>query len=279
MKKNKEDNISSSGQLLTRIKKPKTPVTFTVFNSNSPLSKSYSIIDGRIEKKAAAQMSTGTATLMEIDFPQFIEALKLADNSTAFGYGAFNGDIGTPKKIVTKKRLPKFPEAISRSKVFFSYPTSPGILMIDYDPDQYCKKTFTMDEFIKVLSSIIPGFNEAALIARGSVSSGVSIKGKGKATTTKGFHVYAPVSSASDIPRFGDILFKKLWLNNLGHIAHSANGAQLIRSIADSSVFSPERLDFVGPPILNDKNLILTEPSLVTIDGGYLNTQLIELFF
>jgi len=250
------------------------PVTFTVFKSaTSPLSKSYSICDGSIVKTAAAQMSEGTATLVQIDFSDFIDELKQADHSTAFGYGVFDAKSSTTKKIVTKKMLPNYPDAISRSKDYFNYQDQAGILMIDYDPDENQEKTYTPAEFMEILIDLIPSLNKSAYLVKNSVSAGVQIKGEHR-NADQGFHVYIPVVNASDIPRFGEILFQLLWLKGYGYIAHSTSGSQLTRTITDAAVYSAERLDFVGNPILMNKNLVCIEPEIFSKDGGYLNTQL-----
>ena len=52
--------------------------------------------------------------------------------------------------------------------------------------------------------------------------------------------------SAQDIPRCGTALFKRLWLAGYGRFDVSKSGALLDRSLIDSSVWQPERLDFAG---------------------------------
>lgn len=254
--------------------KPNTTVTFTVFKSDdSPLSKSYDICDDNIVKTAAAQMSVGTATIVKINFSDFVNTLNQAGHSTAFGYGVFADEVNITKKVVTKRMLPQHSDSISRSKDYFSYQSKPGILMIDYDPDHHCEKILTPSEFMTILIKMLPGLNEAAYLFRDSVSAGVHIKEKPN-NIGKGFHLYIPVTNASDIPRFGEILFRRLWLKGYGYIACSANGSQLIRTITDAAVYSPERLDFVGTPILKNKKLVCVEPEIISKNGGYLDTQL-----
>jgi len=254
--------------------KPNTTVTFTVFKSDdSPLSKSYDICDDNIVKTAAAQMSVGTATIVKINFSDFVNTLNQAGHSTAFGYGVFADEANITKKVVTKRMLPQHSDSISRSKDYFSYQSKPGILMIDYDPDHHCEKILTPSEFMTILIKMLPGLNEAAYLFRDSVSAGVHIKEKPN-NIGKGFHLYIPVTNASDIPRFGEILFRRLWLKGYGYIACSANGSQLIRTITDAAVYSPERLDFVGTPILKNKKLVCVEPEIISKNGGYLDTQL-----
>jgi len=252
-----------------------TNIQFTKYTSNkSPLSKSYTVSNGKIAKKAAAQMTSGTATTISIPFSEFADELQSAGSSTAFGYGICNDRSSNIKQIVTKKHLSNNPEAISRSKDFFSYSGAAGILMIDYDPDPNIK-SLSIEKFLAILATIIPGFTDIAYIARGSISSCVQIKDS-PTDELSGVHLYIPVKNASDIPRFGDSLFKSLWLKGHGYIAHSASGSSLIRTITDAAVYSPERLDFVGKPILNDSTLEYVEPKIVINNGDYLDTTLLK---
>ena len=61
-----------------------------------------------------------------------------------------------------------------------------------------------------------------------------------------GQRVYIGVQDASDIPRLGEILYKRSWLHGYGRIEVGGAGQLLERGLWDASVFSPERLDFVA---------------------------------
>jgi hypothetical protein len=76
-----------------------------------------------------------------------------------------------------------------------------------------------------------------------------------------------PVLNVADIPRYGELLFKRLWLAGHGYIALSGNGSVLIRTAIDSAVFSPERLDFVAPPVIQGTGLKWTPPTILYHDG------------
>ena len=143
--------------------------------------------------------------------------------------------------------------------------------MLDYDPSKkgFCIKS--SDEMMQVLSRLSSIFENTAYCARGSLSAGVHQTGQ-LPTANGGFHLYIPVNDASDIPRFGKALFQRLWLAGFGHIDLSANGSLLVRSIIDATVFSAERLDFVGAPIVGD-GLDWTPPELHYRKGGYLDTR------
>ena len=248
------------------------PVSFTIFTSTSgPLSKTYTLENKRIEKTPAAQMYRGTADRGSMPFKDFGLALSEASSEQAFGYGLHSEKYAEEVDIVVSgKERPK-DNILSRTKKFFSYRRRPGILMLDHDPSEY-GSILTADELIEILITIDPEIAKAARIIRGSVSAGVHLAGK-KPKKGKGFHIYIPVKDASVIPRYGKLLFDRLWLKGHGYIALASNGALLVRSLIDDAVFSGERLDFVGEPIILSEGIQYTEPLAKYVPGRYLDTS------
>ena len=255
-------------------------VLYTTFiSSTSPLTKIFSLDQQQnISKAPAAQMSSGFAIKKSIAFSHFIHQLNAANAHTAFGYGTADSAVDESIQLVSKKNLSEQSTAISRSKDYFHYQNSPGILMIDYDPSERGQQINSVDDFINIITRIFPDFADCAKLSRSSVSAGVYKSNKIFSNNNKGFHLYCPVENASDIPRFGKALFKKLWLADQGHIDISKSGSLLIRSIIDIAVFSPERLDFVAKPILKTTELAYQEATVFQKKGGYLKTeQLLDL--
>jgi P4 family phage/plasmid primase-like protien len=142
--------------------------------------------------------------------------------------------------------------------------------MLDHDPSEY-GQTISPDELVTALVAIHPELGQAARIVRGSMSAGVRKK-RGKPKQNRGFHVYIPVVDARGIPSYGEILVDRLWLKGYGFIALAANGKMLERTLIDGAVFSPERLDFVGAPIIKDPGLVYTAPEPVYVEGNLLPT-------
>jgi hypothetical protein len=70
---------------------------------------------------------------------------------------------------------------------------------------------------------------------------------------------------------YGALLTERLWLNGYGYIALSANGSMLERTPIDSAVFSPERLDFVGKPVIANSGLKYLAPETVYVEGKMLD--------
>lgn len=253
-------------------------VTFTSFTSINPLSKSFRISDsGSINKTPAAQMTEGLATLITIDFADFAARLSSANELTAFGYGLFDQiKFGKSVMLTVKNRAKPEKSLIARTKEYFSYPPQSGIIMIDYDPSSAGQRIKSPAEMMEILCLITETFKNVAYCSRGSLSSGVH-KIDESPKSAGGFHLYIPVSDASDIPRFGKALFQRLFIAGHGHIDLASNGAMLVRSIIDAAVFSPERLDFVGPPIISD-DLEWTPPKPFYCAGEFLDTHaLIDL--
>jgi len=248
-------------------------ITFTLVTSKkAELSKRYWISDGStIQKKPAAEMTDGTAERLTIRFSGFQDILSKATTKQAAVYGSHSLEHQDKVKLVTAAKADPTNEVLARTKAFYEYRIGGGILMLDYDPSQY-GRTLTPDELLFALESIHPELKTTAWIIRGSVSAGVHLSGK-EPSEIKGFHIYIPVSDASDIPRYGKLLFDRLWLNGFGYIALAKNGNKLIRTVIDGAVFSAERLDFICPPVLSGEGLVYTPPNIIYQDGDFLDTR------
>lgn len=253
-------------------------ISFTVFRSDNLLSKTYSIDENNnITKRPAAQMTNGIAEQKTISFADFCASFDENDEKTAYGYGVFDRNLGDSVKIVTAKRVQSTPNAIARTREFFAFEKSPGVLMLDHDPGKNGRNLESPAALMDILADIDPIFSRSAYFARGSVSSGVERTGEhnGAKSAPRGFHIYIPVLEASQIPRIGEFLYKKLWLAGFGHIEIATSGAILQRTLIDACVFTPERLDFVGKPIIDGAGLTWRPPEAVFRDGEFLTPHLL----
>lgn len=250
------------------------PVFFTIYTSSAgSLSKTYTLENNTIVKTPSAQMYIGTAERSVMEFKAFKNQFLEATDKQAFGYGLHLKKYTDEVNIVVSGKEEPENNIISRTKKYFKYRKKPGILMIDHDPSDY-GSTLTSEDLIDILGAIDPEIKQAARIVRGSVSAGVCLTGR-KPKNNKGFHIYIPVKDASDIPDYGKRLFDYLWLNGHGYIALAANGALLVRTPIDDAVFSGERLDFVGQPIINDERLQYITPKVDYSPGSYLDTSIL----
>jgi hypothetical protein len=247
---------------------------FTVFTNTQTgryLTKQYNLVDNSIEKTAAANMIQGTATRVTCDFQQFGQYLEMADHQIAFGYGVHDLQYGTTVNIVTQHKVNVSRNQIARSKAYYDYAANPGILMLDHDPSEY-GRTLTAQELLAILAQIHPAIQNVAKIIKPSMSASVVKRGE-IPVSSSGFHIYIPVQDASDIPRYGKLLYETLWLNGHGFMALARNGKKLERTSIDAAVFSPERLDFVGQPVINSDQLEYCPPAIEYIKGEYLDTR------
>ena len=209
-------------------------------------------------------MTKGAANRITMLFKDFGLALAKQTDKQAFGYGVHGLSYPDKVSIATKAKANPDKNIISRSLDYFQY-SKAGVAMVDHDPSEY-GQSFTPDELLAALIAIHPEIAQAARIVRGSVSAGVHIAGE-IPRTDKGFHLYMPVVDAVLIPEYGKLLADRLWLTGHGYIALSANGALLERTCIDAAVFSPERLDFVGKPIITGTGLEFTVPEMIFTDG------------
>lgn len=242
----------------------KINVIFTQYKSADSLSKRYWLEDGLIHKQAAAQMTKGSANRVTMDFAGFGQALAKQTDKQAFGYGVHAPSYPDKVTISTKAKANPDKNIISRSLNYFQY-SGAGVVMIDHDPSEY-GQTFTPDGLLTALVAIHPEIAQAARIVRGSVSAGVHKAGEAS-RTDKGFHLYLAVVDTTFLKEYGALLTDRLWLAGLGFIALAANGALLERTCIDAAVFSPERLDFVGRPIITGTGLDFTPPKTNYTEG------------
>ena len=266
------DTPTDSGGEAARQASTHLAVTFSRFESSAPLSKSFAMdSDGKLVKTAAANMTTGRAVRVSLPFAEFGPALAAANDHTAFGYGLHDATHGEAVKLAIAVKANPANGILARTREYFDYRPEPGVLMLDHDPNAD-GPAVSPEELRGLLAAVFPAFYDVAAWERGSLSAGVHRAGEAP-RPGRGFHVYFPVVDASDIPRFGKVLFKRLWLAQYGFIAISGAGSFLVRTVIDGAVFDGERLDFVGKPVIGGPGLEYSAPQAVYHDGGYLDTR------
>ena len=237
-----------------------------VTKSNGILTKKISVdSEGNIKKDASqCNMAYGTAQTVTMNFPEFPDYFKELNLNQAIAHGT----CGYKKiKIISAAKFKNQPDTILRTKKYFHYPEGPALAMVDYDPDDG-QPVRDYQEIIKIIDSVCPGFATIPKVLTYSTSSCIyqgdtEIAGKGA-----GFHLYFLVKNGKDLGRFKDVLFQRLWLAGIGYIKISRSGALLPRTIFDTAVFSPERLDFVAGANLMDSNITQRRPDPLYIPGG-----------
>ena len=217
---------------------------FTSDRSN--LGKNYTLdLEGKVQKETVASMDAGTVCIIGAsDLNDLIAILDKLKSNQALGYGVPYGlSLGETCQITTQRELNNQEGKIARDKNHFKFLNGPGILMFDCDYSSDCE--LTPDETRQLLLSAVPELCTAPMLWCQSSSSYILNSKTGEPhSSLRGQRFYVMVADARDIPRVGDLVFKKLILNGHGYIIISISGQLLTRTIIDQSVFKPERLDF-----------------------------------
>ena len=210
-------------------------VTFTRYTvQNGVLSKRLRLEDDVIHKEAAANLSNGIAERVVVSFENFAQSLRNPADNVAYGYGTYGDGFGNWVSITTADNESPKDNLLARTKSNFTFKNAPSILLLDYDPSEY-GPCLNYEQLLESLIAICPAFSKVAFVVKGSTSSGV-VKAGCKPSANTGFHLCFPVKDGSDIPRFSEVLFSKLFMKN-GYIALSKNGGMLVRTPIDKAVF------------------------------------------
>lgn len=220
----------------------KAQILLTKYTSDKVLTKTYST-EG---KEGGGLMTAGSMQIEAVEnleaFSQILESLKPIN---ALGYGIPTGEnIGKSIPVTTKKR-PK-PGHTTRTTENFTWPDGAGVFLIDYDPIAD-GEILNKDELVKAIRQAMPELAAVKMLWLPSSSSYI-FNGETKSylSELKGQRLYFVIDRADKIPEIGEILFKRLWLNNRGKIEISKIGSLLEKSLIDKSVYQTQRLDFCG---------------------------------
>lgn len=219
-------------------------LTFTVMSADAPVGKRFTHGDGgRIVKSSVQMPLTGTARRRAVasldEFDAVVASLGPAD---VIVHGVPNADEAA---FVTQKNMHAAPPgAIARDNKHFTWSRGPALLLIDCDFPPGSPEPDAAD-IDRRIGQAVPGWRSAARLFRASASSHISDADTGLPLAgVAGLHAYAMVANASDIPEIGKRIFDRLLLAGEGYVRHSRSGALLVRTLADATVWQPERLDF-----------------------------------
>ncbi|MCD6297440.1 MAG: hypothetical protein J7M30_09820, partial [Deltaproteobacteria bacterium] len=252
---------------------PSATVKFTlVTKSNGPLTKIIRYQDGKpVKDLSECWLSDGTSHEVTTSIKGFAESLRSCKPNQALVHGICGHK---EVKIVSERNFKGQPGTVTRTKKFFRYPKENALTLFDYDVKPNVEP-LSHEAWMKVMSEIFPGFEQVGYVFTPSTSSCIYGKDDNQLSgESNGFHHYVIAKEPSDIPRFNDTLFKRLWLTGCGYIFISCSGAQLERTIYDQVVMSPERLDFVAGAVCKD-GLEQRLPDPVYQAGDILDTILL----
>ena len=235
------------------------PIKLTKWTASQPVTKRLWLdSNGMLSKEPASQLLEGQITPLSVTPKQFVAILTKIGPNDCLSYGVPINDAAT--RVMTRSRyasLANTGTVMARTADAMSWPSGPGLMMIDYDPNG---PAMAPRELLKALYEICPALEESVHVWTASASScvfdsttGVEVQG------VCGQRVYAATADAADIPRAGAVLDMRAWLKGHGYIKISAAGTMLVRSIIDTAVFQTNRIDYCAPAQC-DPSLVQRKP-------------------
>jgi hypothetical protein len=247
-----------------RTSNPSACLPFTRYTSEQParLTKTLSLDNsGQLVKKSGADMVRGQCEHMQaLGLDELAVVLEALTPDQAVSWGIPNDSAhGTVLGIVTQEahRTAPEPGTIPRDREHLSYPSGPGVLMLDHDGGND-GEALTLDELRARLIEVCPALEHAPMLCRPSASAGIVAPDGRELTGQHKHRIYIPATRATDIPEAGARLITLLWAaarDAPGRYAWGVVGQAgqvLLRGLLDAQVWQPERLDFAAAPVLAD---------------------------
>jgi hypothetical protein len=248
--------------------------SITIFTSTNPehLGKVYSLKGGALHKETAGFMVAGDYDTVEVDNIHGLAALlEVIGTNQAISNSLVKKGLPLTGAVASKKMLPQTPKAIARTKENFNLDHAcRGVLTLDYDPAPD-SKVLSRNELWKLLQETIPGLSNAGVVWWCSGSSYI-FNGETELKGLSGQRVYILIENLSDVPRAVENLNDRLWLKGYGRIMVSSSGSLLERSLFDSAMAEPARLDFIGGSICAEPLEQRRGKPVILSEGGWLNT-------
>ncbi len=247
-------------------------IKLTVLTSNTPLTKRYDLVNGKLDGRGVGSLQIGTAEVKELSSLKFLQPMldKLSDRQ-AISLGVYDTAKHGKKPQVVTKRIKVLKHAaddaiISKTLDYMSWPDGPTLVLLDNDNG----KTFA--EVRDILDKVMPELRDRALLQLSSTSSNISTSTGTVLKGLTGSHTYLVLSDGIDIDTFVDVLTTRLWLRGFGYGEVGNAGQVLMRAAFDLSVFSPERLVFESGAELGP-GLVQKRETPYWRDGGMLEAS------
>jgi hypothetical protein len=230
-----------------------TPIVLTQITGQTPnrLTKVIGLnADGGLRKETAANLSNGTALRVTVNgLADMVTHLDGLTSANAIAWGVTRQaatDLCTQSDTAALAA-----GAIARTRENFEYPEGPGIMMLDHDG--LPGGSLLPAPFRDRLVAAAPALANAPMLWRPSASAGCMHPNGQVLTPMTRHRLYVPVQNASLIPEAGKALTDLLWATaGDAWVEVGKAGQGLMRCLVDTSVWQPERLDFAGPPVLED---------------------------
>jgi hypothetical protein len=200
--------------------------------------------NGELKSAPGALLTHGTVERVEVtsvhELGALIDTLG-ADQALAFGV---TEQASAP--VLSTRELAKNPTpgAITRTNEHFKWSDGPGVMFLDYDPPKG-ERALSARELVDAIREAVPELGTVELLWRPNSSGCIFDEATGEQLrAVSGQHVYCIVERASDIPAMIKTIDERLWFYGHGRVVVSEAGRPLYRTLIDSSVAQPERLDF-----------------------------------
>lgn len=231
--------------------KPK--LEFTIFKG-STLVKTITVENGKLVKKPASLGVSSAHRHTADSLQEVMDKLDTLDKSQAAGWGIHKADKSMVFVVTVEKMEGGFApaNAITRTKEHFVWPHGAGGLMLDIDEKHAPEQAY---KDIRAAAQTMFGedvLRDVEMFYRPSTSAGCYVKSAGRTEQSHGARIYLAVSRAKDIITLGKLIYDGLWINGKGRVVPSKAGTPLYRTLIDDTVWSPERIDYVGPAIKGD---------------------------
>lgn len=226
--------------------------------------------EGGITKSGGGLLVSGKITTQSVTTLADLDALLLSLKSKqAVAWGVPVEERAT--RVASREAVEKVSEAtgeitVSRTRDDFHWPEGVGVLMLDYDPEPG-GEVLGMRRLVSRLRKAVPGLAHVKMLHRPSGSSLIYDSDGSELSGLSGQRLYMLVEDASDIPRAGEAIADRLWLAGEGRIEVSKAGSALKRTLVDTAVWQPERLDFAGGANLGEGLTQRREPGTILGDG------------
>lgn len=246
-------NLATSDNSRNCEEPTKLPLVFTVITGIKPdrLTKIIGLnTHGGMRKETSAMLSSGLAQrVLVADLNDLKNHLDTLNSAQAVTWGVTKDD----SIVVCTQGDTKALQAgsIARTRENFKFRATPGVMMLDHDglPDSELSALQFRDRLI----AAAPALADAPMLWRPSASAGCVAPDGSILSGLNRHRLYIPVSDATLIPEAGKALETLLWsTQGAGWCDVGVAGQRLPRCLIDVSVWQPERLDFAGPPVMED---------------------------
>lgn len=227
---------------------PTSQAAVTLITAYDPVTKHFSLSDGnQLQKRTSAQLSEAdllVRTFASLEgFGDLLHGLN-PNQCVAYGLPPDGAECLVTKAAHERAGCPAI--STPRTEEAFTWPTGPGILMLDYDPPK-SGTALTREELFAALHAACPTLAQSDALWMPSTSSEIYNMATGEQLAgIKGQRIYFMLANATDIPRTGKALLTHLWALGHGRYEVSSSGQMLERGLFDASVWQTNRIDFAG---------------------------------